>query len=92
MTIRSFAASKPVMFTVAARPSTVTPPCRRRRPGSTSSPLVALMTIVSAAPSPAPPARREVDVDLGDVGAGQVVDDDGVGAAERVEVDASRRR
>ena len=29
----------------------------------------------------------EVDVDLLDVGPGEVVDDDGVGAAERVEID-----
>ena len=43
---------------------------------------------VSAWPSPVlPPARRQVEVDLGDVGAGQVVDGDGVGAAEGVEVD-----
>ena len=34
----------------------------------------------------------EVDVDLRHVGAAQVVDGDGVGAAQGVEVDASRRR
>ena len=47
---------------------------------------------VSAAPSPAAAGARQVEVDLGDVGAGQVVDGDGVGAAQGVEVDASRRR
>ena len=38
---------------------------------------------VSAWPSPMPAARNagQVEVDLGDVGAGQVVDGDGVGAA-----------
>ena len=34
----------------------------------------------------------QVEVELGHVGAGQVVDDGGVGAAEGVEVDAPRRR
>ena len=59
-----------------------------------SLPLVPLTITVSAAASPAAPpiVPAEVDVDLGHVGAGQVVDGDGVGAAERVEVDASRRR
>ncbi len=52
-----------------------------------SLPLVPLTMTVSAGPSPPPPGRRQVDVDLGDVGAGQVVDGDGVGAAEGVEVD-----
>ena len=44
---------------------------------------------LSAWPSPAAAAERagEVDVDAGDVGAGQVVDGDGVGAAEGVDVD-----
>ena len=38
------------------------------------------------------PGAGEVEVDLVDVGAGQVVDGDGVGAAEGVEVDRARRR
>ena len=88
MTIRSLAASKPVMFTVAARPKTVTPlasPTTR----ITSSPLVALMMIVSgcAVAGGATERAGEIDVDLRDVGPGQVVDHDLVGAAERIEVD-----
>ena len=39
-----------------------------------------------------PPSACQVDVDLGQVGAGEVVDGDRVGAAQGVEVDASRRR
>ncbi len=35
-----------------------------------------------------PPIVREIDVDLVHIGAGQVVDGDAVGAAERVELDA----
>ncbi len=44
---------------------------------------------VSAWPSPVPPpgGAGQVEVDLREVGAGQVVDGDGVGAAEGVEVD-----
>ena len=34
----------------------------------------------------------QVDVDLGDIGAAEVADDDVVGAAERAELDRSRRR
>ena len=45
------------------------------------------MTTVSAWPSPAAAGGAEVDVDLLDVGPGQVVDRDGVGAAQRVDVD-----
>ena len=53
-----------------------------------SAPAVPLTMTVSAAPSPAAAGRRrQVEVDLGDVGAGQVVDRDGVGAAQGVEVD-----
>ena len=40
------------------------------------------------APSPTPPSAREIDVDFRHVGAGEIVDDDVVGAAERVELDA----
>ena len=47
MTIRSFAASKPMMFTWRAKPMTVTAPASPKT-RTTSSPLVALMMIVSA--------------------------------------------
>ena len=55
-----------------------------------SLPLVPLTMTVSACAVAGRAADRagEVDVDLRDVGAGQVVDGDGVGAAQRVEVDA----
>ena len=83
---RSFAASAPVIFTRAARPSTDVPlasPTAR----ATSSPLVPRTMTLSGWASPTPTAAR-VEVDLGDVGARQVVDDDRVGPAQRVEVDA----
>ena len=44
------------------------------------------MTLSGCAVAPAA-GHSQVGVDLGHVGAGQVVDDDGVGAAESVEVD-----
>ena len=68
-----------------ARPDTVTTPLLLVIVIA-SSPLVALMTIVSAWPSPSPRCA-EVDVDLVDVGPGQVVDRDGVRAAQGVDVD-----
>ncbi len=53
MTRRSLAASAPEIVTVSARPETViTPPLLLT--DITSSPLVALMMIVSAWPSPTP--------------------------------------
>ena len=54
-----------------------------------SSPLVPLTMTVSAGAvaGRAAECAARFDVDLRDVGAGQVVDGDGVGAAERVEVD-----
>ena len=50
--------------------------------------FVPLTITVSACPSPMPlpGVRREVDVHVGDAGAGQVVDGDGVGAAQRDDV------
>ena len=59
-----------------------------------SAPLVPLTMTESAWPSPVPlpGAAGQVEVDLGDVGSGQVVDGDGVGAAQGVEVDRPRRR
>ena len=57
-----------------------------------SSPLVALMTTVSAWPSPTPlpgVAPRSMATCL-HVGPGQIVDRDGVGAAQGVDIDASR--
>ena len=88
MVSRSLAASAPVMFTWAARPSTETP-LASPATVTTSSPLVPLTMTVSAWPSPVPlpggPARSRLS--CGEVGAGQVVDGDGVGAAQGVEVD-----
>ena len=76
------------MFTGAGRPITVTTPLSLATE-ITSLPLVPLTMTVSAWPSPVPlpGGLRQVEVDLGDVGAGQVVDGDGVGAAQGVEVD-----
>ena len=37
-------------------------------------------------------AAAQIEIDLVDVGPGQIVDRDGVGAAKRVELDVSRRR
>ena len=56
MTMRSLAASKPVMLICVARPSTETLPLSPTT-STTSSPFVALMMMVSAAPSPTPPGR-----------------------------------
>ena len=61
--------------------------CRSRRRSTTSSPLVALTIDVVGRGVVAAAGRGEVGVTLVDVGAGQVVDGDGVGAAERVGVD-----
>ena len=52
-----------------------------------SAPAVPLTMMVSAAPSPVPPVSGRLRFTCGDAGAGQVVDGDGVGAAEGVEVD-----
>ena len=78
----SLAGSAFVMFTAAARPLTLAEPLL---PATliASGPPVPLTITWSVWPSPAP----EVDVDLADAGAGQVVLDDRVGAAERVQVD-----
>ena len=55
----------------------------------TSSPLVALMTMVSAAPSPTPlpGGDAEVDADLLDAGPGQVVDGYVISAAQCGDID-----
>ena len=50
---------------------------------TTSSPLVALTMTLSAAPSSPPPVAARSAATLRDVGAGQVVDGQRVGAAER---------
>ena len=78
------AAGRPVTATdAAAAPTTLI----------VSLPAVPLTVTVSAWPSPrAAGRRREVDVDLRHVGAGQVVDRDGVGAAQGVERRCARRR
>ena len=59
-----------------------------------SSPLVPLTITVSAAPSPAVPPIVPARLTLSSVTSvpRQIVHRDGVGAAERVEVDRSRRR
>ena len=56
--------------------------------------LVPLTVTVSSCAVAGRAADRagKVDVDLLDVGSGQVVDDEVVGAAERVEIDVARRR
>ena len=76
------------MFTWAGSPTTETE-VPAPKTSMMSSPLVPLTMTVSAAPSPAVPPMRagQVDVDLDEVGAGQVVDGDRVGAAQGVEVD-----
>ena len=75
------------MLTAACRPKTLTPPASPAAP-NTSAPWVPLTVTVSAAPSPPPFGPAQVEVDPRHVGAGQVADDDVVGAAERAEVDA----
>ena len=89
LTVRlSLVASAPVMFTRACRPATVIlDPSRVDRIWTVSAPSVPLTTTESTWPSPPPAEPVEVQVDRGDVGSGQVVDGDGVGAAQGVEVD-----
>ena len=83
------------MFTLAASPDTERKPGCRRTPFGLmampvspatlmlSLPLVPLTMTLSAWPSPLP----EVEVDLGDARAGQVVEGDGVGPAAAADVD-----
>ena len=75
------------MFTWAARPSTATPLASP----ATVIDVVAVGAVdddgVGRAVAGAAAGAGQVEVDLGDVGAGQVVDGDGVGAAQGVEVD-----
>ena len=86
MTMRSLA-SKPAIVTSVARPDTVTTPLSSVML-ITSSPLVALMTIVSACRRrPAAGRRCQVDGDMPHVGPGQIVHRDGVRAAQGVEID-----
>ena len=75
------------MLTRAGRPDTETE-VPAPNTSTMSLPLVPLTITVSAWPSPASADRAgEIDVDLGRLRAGEVVDGDGVGAAQRVEVD-----
>ena len=62
------------------------PPASPAAP-NTSAPCVPLTVTVSAAPSPPPFGPAQVEVGPRHVGAGQVADDDVVGAAEGAEVD-----
>ena len=58
-----------------------------------SSPAVPLTITCPPLPSPpSAPGARQVDGDLRHAGAGQVVDRDGVGAAQRVRSGCARRR
>ena len=93
MTSESFAPSDWVMLTRAASPSTRDRGARADHVDDVGAVGAVDDHRVGLAVAGRPADRAgEVDVDLGDVGAGQVVDRDRVGAAQRVERRWSRRR
>ena len=75
------------MFTLADEPAT-TAELPEPEIVTVSAAAVPLTMTVSAWPSPVlPPGARKIEVHVGDAGAGEVVDGDGVGAAQSGDVD-----
>ena len=68
-------------------PKTLTPPASPAVPNA-SAPLVPVTVTLSEAPSPPPSGPRRSSPAWRQVGAGEVADDDAVGAAQSPEVDA----